>query len=65
MSEQIDTSPRERAALYFIQLSVGGKVVPKELRQRLQDKGFVTALCEGGRRWLTERGDTIHRRGRE
>lgn len=63
MSEQIDTVPRERAALYFIQLSVGGKVVPKELQQRLQDEGFATPPREGGWRWLTGLGDQV-RRGR-
>lgn len=63
MSEQTDTTPKERAALYFIQPSVGGEDVPKDLQQRLQDEGFATPPREGGWRWLTGLGDQV-RRGR-
>ena len=63
MADQLDITPEERAALYFLPPSVGGKIVPEELQQRLQDKGFATAPREDGRRWLTELGDEI-RRGR-
>lgn len=59
----IDVTPEERAALYFIPQAFGGKVIDEELQQRLQDKGFATAPREDGRRWLTELGDQI-RRGR-
>lgn len=63
MTESIDITPDERAALYFIPPSAGGKLVPEELQQRLQDKGLATAPREDGRRWLTELGDEF-RRGR-
>ncbi len=36
----IDITPDERAALYFIPPSRGGKLVPEELQQRLQDKAW-------------------------
>jgi len=63
MNDSIDITPEERAALYFIPPSVGGKLVPEELQQRLQDKGLATAPREDGRRWLSELGDQV-RRGR-
>ncbi|WP_343633556.1 hypothetical protein [Roseateles sp.] len=59
----IDITDDERAALYFIPQSEGGKGIDEELQQRLQDKGFATAPREDGRRWLTELGDQV-RRGR-
>ncbi|WP_431104361.1 hypothetical protein [Roseateles noduli] len=58
-----DITEEERAALYFIPSAVGGKIVPEELQQRLQDKGLATTPREDGRRWLTELGDQF-RRGR-
>lgn len=59
----LDITEDERAALYFIPQSEGGKIIPEELQQRLQDKGYATAPREDGRRWLTELGDQV-RRGR-
>ncbi|RZI62355.1 MAG: hypothetical protein EOP37_03365 [Rubrivivax sp.] len=63
MRDQIDITPDERAALYFLPTAVGGKVVPEEMQQRLQEKGLATPPREDGRRWLTELGDEF-RRGR-
>lgn len=55
----IDVTPEERAALYFIPQSVGGKVVSEEMQVQLQSKGLVTGVREDGRRWLTEIGDRV------
>ena len=63
MTDPIEITPDERAALYFLPTAVGGKVVPEEMQQRLQDKGLATAPRDDGRRWLTELGDEF-RRGR-
>jgi len=56
---QVDVTPEERAALYFIPQAAGGKVVDEEMQQRLQDKGLTTPPREDGRRWLTELGDRV------
>ncbi|MDY0749091.1 hypothetical protein SNE35_31635 [Paucibacter sp. R3-3] len=58
MTEIILTTA-ERASLYFIPPTVGGKIVPEEVQQRLQDNGLITAPHADGRRRLTQLGDKV------
>lgn len=63
MTQDLEITDDERAALYFLPPAVGGKLVSEDLQLQLEKKGFATAPREDGRRWLTELGDEI-RRGR-
>lgn len=54
---EIVLTTAERASLYFIPPAPGGKVVPEDIQQRLQDQGLITAPQADGRRRLTVLGD--------
>ncbi|MDY0747638.1 hypothetical protein SNE35_24260 [Paucibacter sp. R3-3] len=56
---QIVLAIAERASLYFFPPAVGGKVVPEEVQQGLQDNGLITAPQADGRRRLTQLGDKV------
>jgi len=58
MSEIILTTA-ERASLYFFPPAVGGKIVPEDIQQGLQENGLITAPQADGRRRLTQLGDKV------
>jgi len=61
--KQIELTPEERDALYFIPQVPGGRLVPEAILLSLERKGLLTPVLEGGRRCLTLLGDRV-RRGR-
>jgi hypothetical protein len=61
--QEIELTPEEREALYFIPQVPGGRVVCEEILLSLESKGLVTPVGEHGPRWLTVLGDRV-RRGR-
>lgn len=63
-SDEIALTAQEREALYFIPQAPGARVVSEAIQASLQQKGLVTPVREGGRRWLTVLGDQV-RRGRK